>query len=121
MGIPQSDSGLATLFAAAPLAGIAIFDTTLVVFSRWRRGARVLSGARDHLTHRLFSRLGSARRVALALAGVQATLCGLAALLYLMSPQAAIAAGFLYVAIGAAVLIRLEARRLSPGLAREWF
>jgi UDP-GlcNAc:undecaprenyl-phosphate/decaprenyl-phosphate GlcNAc-1-phosphate transferase len=121
MGIPSSDSGLATLFAAAPLAGIAIFDTTLVVFSRWRRGARILSGARDHLTHRLFNRLGSARRVALALVGVQAALCGLGALLYFMSPEAAIAAGFLYVAIGAAVLIRLEARRLSPGLAREWF
>jgi UDP-GlcNAc:undecaprenyl-phosphate GlcNAc-1-phosphate transferase len=120
MGIPHSDSGLATLFAAAPLAGIAIFDTTLVVFSRWRRGARILRGARDHLTHRLFSRLGSARRVALTLAGIQAALCGLATLLYLMSPEAAIAAGFLYVAIGAAVLIRLEARRLSPGLAREW-
>jgi UDP-GlcNAc:undecaprenyl-phosphate/decaprenyl-phosphate GlcNAc-1-phosphate transferase len=121
MSIPHSDSGLATLFAAAPLGGIAIFDTTLVVFSRWRRGARVLSGARDHLTHRLFARLRTARRVALALAGVQVALCGLSALLYFMSPQAAIAAGFLYVTVGAAVLIRLEARLLTPGLARESF
>jgi UDP-GlcNAc:undecaprenyl-phosphate GlcNAc-1-phosphate transferase len=121
MGVPHSDSGLATLFAAAPLGGIAIFDTTLVVFSRWRRGVQVLSGARDHLTHRLFARLGTARRVALALAGVQVALCGLAAVLYLMSPEAAIAAGFLYVAIGAVVLIRLEARLLTPGLARESF
>jgi UDP-GlcNAc:undecaprenyl-phosphate GlcNAc-1-phosphate transferase len=121
MGIPHSESGLATLFAAAPLGGIAIFDTTLVVFSRWRRGAQVLSGARDHLTHRLFARLGTARRVALALAVVQVALCGLAALLYFMSPEAAIASGFLYVAAGAAVLIRLEARLLTPGLARESF
>ena len=35
-------------------------------------------GGRDHLTHRLFERLGSCRRVALALAGAQAVLSGLA-------------------------------------------
>lgn len=118
MAIPHSANPLAALLAAGPLAGVVIFDTTLVVFSRWRRGAPVMSGARDHLTHRLLGRLGSARWVALLLAGAQAALCGLAAALYQLPAEAAIAGGAMYIAIGAAVLLRLESRLLAPGLAQ---
>jgi UDP-GlcNAc:undecaprenyl-phosphate GlcNAc-1-phosphate transferase len=60
----------------ALLAGMVILDTTLVTISRSRAGRPVLSGGRDHLTHRLFKRLGSPRRVALALAGTQLFVCG---------------------------------------------
>jgi UDP-GlcNAc:undecaprenyl-phosphate GlcNAc-1-phosphate transferase len=118
MRIPHFENGWATVLAAAPLAGIPIFDTTLVVFSRWRRGARVLSGGRDHLTHRLLSRFSTAPRVALVLVAIQAALCGLATVLYFLPPDAAVAIGLLYVAIGAGVLIRLESRP-APGLTRE--
>ncbi len=118
MSIPHSDNAWATLLAAAPLAGVAIFDTSLVVLSRWRRGAPILSGARDHLTHRLMTPLASARRVALALGIAQGMLCGLAFVLYYLEPDAVIAGGVAYLAIGVLVLVRLESRLLAPGLAR---
>jgi len=120
MSIPQSGNAWATLLAAAPLAGVAIFDTSLVVLSRWRRGAPILSGARDHLTHRLMTPLASARRVALALGIAQGMLCGLAFVLYYLEPDAVIAGGVAYLAIGVLVLVRLESRLLAPSLAREY-
>jgi UDP-GlcNAc:undecaprenyl-phosphate/decaprenyl-phosphate GlcNAc-1-phosphate transferase len=67
----------AVLFGAL-LVGLAIFDTTLVVFSRQRAGVPLVTAGRDHLTHRLVSRLGSPRRVAVILGLMQAWLCGAA-------------------------------------------
>jgi UDP-GlcNAc:undecaprenyl-phosphate/decaprenyl-phosphate GlcNAc-1-phosphate transferase len=60
----------------ALLVGMVILDTTLVTISRSRAGRPVLSGGRDHLTHRLVKRLGSPRRVALTLAVTQLLVCG---------------------------------------------
>ena len=60
----------------ALLVALVILDTTLVTFSRSRGGRPVLSGGRDHLTHRLARRLGSPRRVALTLAVAQLLVCG---------------------------------------------
>jgi hypothetical protein len=60
---------------AALLVGMVIFDTTLVVISRSRAGVPVLTGGRDHLTHRLVRWLGSPRWVALTLALVQLAVC----------------------------------------------
>lgn len=57
------------------LAGLPVLDMTLVIVSRLRRGAPVGKGGRDHITHRLMSKLGSARLVALTLAVAQAALC----------------------------------------------
>lgn len=62
------------LLAGALVAGLPILDTTLVVVSRRRRGIPLVTGGRDHLTHRLLARLGSTRRVAAALALGQAAL-----------------------------------------------
>ena len=70
--------GEEAILAAVPLAGIAIFDTTLVVLSRTRRGVSILTGGRDHTTHRLLAALGSPQAVAAVLAVVQGLLCGLA-------------------------------------------
>jgi len=61
----------------ALLVGLVIFDTTLVTISRSRAGRPVLSGGRDHLTHRLGNQLGSPRKVALALAVTQMVVCAL--------------------------------------------
>jgi UDP-GlcNAc:undecaprenyl-phosphate/decaprenyl-phosphate GlcNAc-1-phosphate transferase len=75
MALPQAGGGDAeVLVPAGLLVGVAIFDTTLVIVSRSRRRATIWLGARDHLTHRLLPRLGSAHAVALALAAAQAIL-----------------------------------------------
>jgi hypothetical protein len=62
----------------ALLPGVVILDTALVSVSRTRRGVSLLTGGRDHLTHRLLARLGSARSVAVTLALLQASLVTLA-------------------------------------------
>lgn len=58
------------------LVGLVIFDTTLVMISRSRNGRSVLSGGRDHTTHRLRQWLGTPRNVAITLAATQLGLCG---------------------------------------------
>src|SRR3954453_8125851 len=67
--------GPSGVIVAALLVGLVILDTTLVVVSRSRGGRPVLSGGRDHITHRLAHRLGPPRNVALALAGAQVAIC----------------------------------------------
>lgn len=68
-------SGWATFVAAALAVGLPVFDTTLVVISRRRRGAPVLSGATDHTTHRLLEIFKTPHAVAAVLVGSQAMLC----------------------------------------------
>ena len=65
------------LVAGLPV-GVAILDTTLVSVSRTRRGVSLVTGGRDHLSHRLLLALGSPLAVAAALAALQAALCGAA-------------------------------------------
>ncbi len=60
--------GIELKFAGRPLAatwmipilimGVPIFDTTLVVISRLRRGKHIYQGGKDHTSHRLVSILG---------------------------------------------------------------
>ena len=115
MAIPDGRLDWTLLFATAPLAGLPILDTTLVVASRPRRGEPVLSGARDHLTHRLFAVLGSERKVALILAVAQAALCGLAIALFQLDQATVVAATAIYLAAGAAIIALLETTPiLSP-------
>ncbi len=66
--------GMSAVAYAALLTGVAIFDTALVVVSRRRAGVPMVTPGRDHLTHRILSRLGSERRVAAVLVLVQAWL-----------------------------------------------
>jgi UDP-GlcNAc:undecaprenyl-phosphate/decaprenyl-phosphate GlcNAc-1-phosphate transferase len=70
--------GRANLLVGALLAGVVILDTTLVTVSRTRRGVPIVTGGRDHLSHRLLLVLRSPRAVAAVLAIAQATLCALA-------------------------------------------
>jgi UDP-GlcNAc:undecaprenyl-phosphate GlcNAc-1-phosphate transferase len=60
------------------LVGVPTLDTTLVVVSRRRRGLSVLTGGRDHLTHRARQRLRTAFAVAVALGSAQIVLSLLA-------------------------------------------
>lgn len=93
---------------AGLLVALAIFDTSLVTISRTRAGRSVLEGGRDHLTHRLATRLRSPRRVALTLAGAQLMLCGIT----VAATQAGVAwvllAGGLSLALGVAMIWQLE-------------
>jgi UDP-GlcNAc:undecaprenyl-phosphate GlcNAc-1-phosphate transferase len=69
--------GPAGVVQAALILGVVILDTGLVTVSRRMGGRPLLTGGRDHLSHRLRTRFGSARRVALALGGGQLFLCGM--------------------------------------------
>ena len=107
--IPSSDGfGTAAVFAVVPLVGLAVLDTTLVVVSRIRRGAGVLTGGCDHLTHRLLSLLGTPQQVALVLAGAQAALCALGFILFDSTIVTVFSAATGYVLIGAAAIAALE-------------
>jgi hypothetical protein len=107
MALPvQSHSELVAVLAAAPLVGLPILDTTLVVISRLRRGVQVLSGSRDHVTHRLRFRLGSVRKVAGTLAIAQAGLCGLSLGLLQAGTGLVVAAAVVY---GLAALVAIYA------------
>jgi UDP-GlcNAc:undecaprenyl-phosphate/decaprenyl-phosphate GlcNAc-1-phosphate transferase len=114
MAIPGGNLDWTLLFAAAPLAGLPILDTTLVVASRLRRGDPVFSGDRTHLTHRLLGALGTERKVALALAAVQAALCGLSIALFQLDQSAVVAATAAYIVAGAGVIALLESPALAP-------
>jgi UDP-GlcNAc:undecaprenyl-phosphate/decaprenyl-phosphate GlcNAc-1-phosphate transferase len=115
MAIPDGRLDWTLLFAVAPLAGLPILDTTLVVASRLRRGAPVLSGGRDHLTHRLYGMVGSERRVAVILALAQAALCGLSIALFYTDQRTVVAVTAAYLVVGAAIILTLEApAAISP-------
>ena len=112
--------GWGALVVAGLMGGVPILDTTLVVWSRRRRSLAVASGARDHLTHRLRTRLPSARIVALVLAATQLTLAALAllasellseALLLLLLPVAVIA--------GVAAIAVLDSPAWTPPAYRD--
>lgn len=75
---PTGDLGGSAVLTASLLVGLVILDTTLVTVSRRRRGVALLTGAHDHLTHRLLGPAGTPRRVAGLLAGVQLSLCAIA-------------------------------------------
>jgi UDP-GlcNAc:undecaprenyl-phosphate GlcNAc-1-phosphate transferase len=123
MAAPASVGLSATaVLVAAPLVGLPILDTTLVVFSRIRRGAAVLSGGHDHLTHRLLRPLGSPQAVALVLGGTQAALCGLGLALLDAGHPAIMLAAIGYVMAGAVVILVLDwpnaaSPAPAPGLA----
>lgn len=98
--VPEYGNAFYALLALAPLAALPILDTTLVVISRRRRGVAVLSGARDHLTHRLHGLVGTPGRVAACLAAVQAALCGIGIALYQLSDVTILAASCGYLVVG---------------------
>jgi UDP-GlcNAc:undecaprenyl-phosphate GlcNAc-1-phosphate transferase len=118
MAMPaHSNLGWSGLFLVAPLVGLPILDTALVVISRRRGGRPVLSGGRDHLTHRLRARLGSARLVALCLASAQAVLCLIALPLSEAGTAPVVVLAAAYVVAGAAAIYTLELRWDAPAWA----
>ena len=72
----HSTAGNAGVLLGALLVGLPILDVTLVSVSRTRRGVSLMTGGRDHLTHRMLLRLHSPRLVAAySRAGRQSSAC----------------------------------------------
>jgi UDP-GlcNAc:undecaprenyl-phosphate GlcNAc-1-phosphate transferase len=109
--------GLALIPLAVVLVGLPALDTALVIVSRRRRGVGVFVGGRDHLTHRLRGRLGSPRRVALALAGGQGFLCGAGAILFECDRSIAMVGSLTLILAGIAVVALLESPEWAPAPA----
>ena len=104
--------GAGNVVVAALMVGTAVLDTALVTISRLRAGRSLLSGANDHLTHRLRPALGSARRVALSLAAGQLILCAAALGAGEAGVSYVVVAGVAGLACGGAAIARLEGLRL---------
>jgi UDP-GlcNAc:undecaprenyl-phosphate GlcNAc-1-phosphate transferase len=106
------------------LLGLALLDTTLVTFSRRVGGRPLLTGARDHLTHRLRTKLGTSRAVAAFLGGTQLLLCGGAIVLGQIGLGAVLSAGILATILAGVTIVRLNRwpwfdRRRGPRLGIE--
>jgi UDP-GlcNAc:undecaprenyl-phosphate GlcNAc-1-phosphate transferase len=106
--------GEGQLVVGALMAGVVILDTALVTVSRTRRKVSVLTGGRDHVSHRLLPVLRSPRRVALALAVCQATLCAVAIAAAQWSGEAVDVSGLSTVLLGVVVIAVLDSPRWRP-------
>jgi UDP-GlcNAc:undecaprenyl-phosphate/decaprenyl-phosphate GlcNAc-1-phosphate transferase len=100
--------------AAAPrilctvlLAGVPLFDLTLVMVARLREGRPVYLGGTDHLSHRLAAAGVSRRAIVLIVAGSQAA-CSILALVAYRQPQGVVLAlgtGVAIVWVGLLILL----------------
>jgi UDP-GlcNAc:undecaprenyl-phosphate GlcNAc-1-phosphate transferase len=102
-----------SLLVALLLVAVPALDTTLVVVSRRRRGVSVLTGGRDHLTHRTRTYLPSARAVALSLGVGQAALSVLAVLASRGGPALLVIATSAYVLAAGCLIVVLDAQELE--------
>jgi UDP-GlcNAc:undecaprenyl-phosphate GlcNAc-1-phosphate transferase len=98
--------------------GIPALDTALVTISRRRRGVSILTGGRDHLTHRARQRLRTTRAVAVTLGGAQAVISALAVVALRGGETQVVLAVVAYlVGLGVAITL-LDARfDAAPGIA----
>lgn len=102
-------SGLALLDGAL-LVGLVILDSALVIVSRTRSQVPLLTGGRDHLTHRLLGLVGTPRRVAIGLAVSQAGLCGITVATHTAGDAFLLVSSGACVALGLVLIGILEAR-----------
>jgi UDP-GlcNAc:undecaprenyl-phosphate/decaprenyl-phosphate GlcNAc-1-phosphate transferase len=109
--VSRSYLGPTGVIIAALLVALVILDTSLVTISRTRAGRSVLTGGRDHLTHRLASRLGSPRNVALTLAGAQLAVCAVTIGVAQAGAGWILLAGALAVGFGGVLIWQLEGAR----------
>ena len=115
MALPIGDElGFEHLLAAVLLAGLPVLDTTLVSISRRRAGISLLTGGRDHLTHRLAVRLGSPRTVALALGAAQACLGAIAIGVVQLGHGSVAVAWTIWFLVATAAIVLLETSSWAP-------
>jgi UDP-GlcNAc:undecaprenyl-phosphate GlcNAc-1-phosphate transferase len=106
--------GAAGLSVAGLLVGVPILDTALVSLSRRRRGVTIMTGGRDHLTHRLLLTLHTPRAVAGALGLVQAILCAIAIAADQSGGAALAASATVAIVLGAMIICLLDTARWRP-------
>jgi UDP-GlcNAc:undecaprenyl-phosphate GlcNAc-1-phosphate transferase len=114
MNGPLADADWPALLAAVVLIGLPMLDATLVFISRRRRGVSPLTGGRDHLTHRLLTRLHSARAVAAALAVAQAALSALAIYVTEQGTTSIVATAATFAVVVLCAVTVLETPRWAP-------
>jgi len=109
-----SGSGWAVPLAALILAGLPVVDTTLVMISRRRARISLLTGGRDHMTHRLAARLGSARIVAGLLGAIQAVMGAIAVGVVQLGAGSVVSAWAVWFGAVTAAITLLETRTWAP-------
>jgi UDP-GlcNAc:undecaprenyl-phosphate GlcNAc-1-phosphate transferase len=97
------------------LVGVPAVDTSLVMISRRRRGISILTGGRDHLTHRTQRRFRTARAVAMALGGIQALVSALAVFAITGGAATVLVIVVLYLVAAATSIALLEAGEREQG------
>ena len=112
MGALFDESAPAPAAVMVLLLGIPLLDTALVMVSRWRRRVSLLTGGRDHLTHRVLARVGSSWKVAAMAATAQIALSALAAVALELGSAALVAAAALY-GVAAVVIAVVEPGRTT--------
>ena len=110
----QAQAGNAGILVGALLAGLPILDVALVSFSRTRRGVTLVTGGRDHLTHRILLVLRSPRSVAATLAVGQGVLCSFAIIGYELGSAAVAGFAFTVFVAGVAAVLVLDSPRWRP-------
>ena len=115
IGASESAAAAQALAMGVLFVGVPALDTALVIVSRRRRGISVLTGGRDHLTHRSRERLRTATAVAFALGGSQAVLAALALASYKQGSIALVIVILFYLLAAGGLIIFLDRRTLPAG------
>jgi UDP-GlcNAc:undecaprenyl-phosphate GlcNAc-1-phosphate transferase len=110
----RSSAGAAGILVGAMLVGLPILDVALVSLSRSRRGVTLMTGGRDHLTHRILLVARSPRLVAAALAAGQFSLCTVAIVGYGIGSGAVAWFGLAAFLAGLATIAMLDRPRWRP-------
>jgi UDP-GlcNAc:undecaprenyl-phosphate GlcNAc-1-phosphate transferase len=100
--------GVAGVLEIGLIVGVAILDTTLVMVSRRRGGRPLMTGGRDHLTHRLHTRAETPSAVAGSLAILQLSLCAAAIVAGLIGAGAILGVTALVLGVGGYAISQLE-------------
>ena len=108
-----------SVLVALLLVAVPALDTSLVIVSRRRRGVSVLSGGRDHLTHRTRRLLSSTRAVVLTLGAIQAALSVLAVLASRGNTSLLVICVSLYVLAAGGVIVALDTQQIEEFTAGE--
>lgn len=105
---PQGANQSSSWFVPLLLLGVPLFDTVLVVLSRWRRGLPIYRANRDHTYHRLIARGVAPTRAVLMMHGAAVLLGALAAICLGLPPFVANFILLGVVLFGALTLLWLE-------------
>lgn len=110
----SAPAGNAGLLVGALLVGVPMLDVALVSLSRFRRGVPLVTGGRDHLTHRILLVKRTPRAVAATVATAQLLLCALAIGGYELGAQAVALLALVAFICGVTAILVLDTSRWRP-------